>query len=429
MIHYLFSTRATAVFCLIIIFAASARAQTTAIKAGKLLDPETGEVKLNQIILIEGDAIREIGTVAIPEKAAVIDLSNATVMPGLFDCHTHLCLTVKKQRDRGNYYYTTLQDPTPLRAIEGVANAKAMLEAGFTTVRDVGNAGNYADTALREAIERKIVPGPTMLNAGRIIAPFGGQFHLQPEKRELGNPEYFYADTRDEILKAIRENIHFGATVIKLVVDDQRYIYSIEDIQFAVAEAARAGLRVAAHAWTPQGCHNAAAAGVASIEHGFHISDDDLALAKKNNVTLVGTDFTAEIDPENHGVIVQRLRRAVRANVNMAFGTDVTEETEGYTRGSLAMSIVDSWIEAGVPSKTLMRAMTIHAARLCGVERTRGALDAGLAADIVATPENPIDDPLTLKHVFFVMKDGKIILHKAPEFAFPASRPSGKSSK
>ena len=124
-------------------------------------------------------------------------------------------------------YITTLLDPTPYRAIEGVANARDMLAAGFTTVRDVGNAGNYADTALREAIERGLVPGPTMINAGRIIAPYGGQFHLQPEKRDLATPEYAFADTHDEMLKAIRENIHYGATVIKIVVDDQKYIYSV----------------------------------------------------------------------------------------------------------------------------------------------------------------------------------------------------------
>jgi hypothetical protein len=172
--------------------------------------------------------------VPIPADAKVIDLSKSTVLPGLFDAHTHLCMTVKKDRDGQNYYITTLLDPTPYRAIEGVANARDMLAAGFTTVRDVGNNGNYADTALREAIERGVVPGPTMINAGRIIAPYGGQFQLQPEKRDLATPEYAFADTRDEMIKAIRENIHYGATVIKIVVDDQKYIYSADDIRFMV---------------------------------------------------------------------------------------------------------------------------------------------------------------------------------------------------
>ncbi len=154
-----------------------------AIKAGKLVDPEKGTTAANQIILVRGRKIEAVGAnIQIPSDAQVIDLSKSTVLPGLFDAHTHLCMTVKKDRDAGSYYITTLLDPTPYRAIEGVANARDMLAAGFTTIRDVGNNGNYGDTALREAIERGLVPGPTMVNAGRIIAPYGGQFHLQPEK-------------------------------------------------------------------------------------------------------------------------------------------------------------------------------------------------------------------------------------------------------
>src|ERR1700722_2571761 len=203
-----------------------------------------------------------------------------------------------------------------------------MLAAGFTTVRDVGNAGNYADSALREAIENGLVPGPTMLNAGRIITPYGGQFHLQPQRPELGEPEYFFADSHDEMRKAVRENIHYGAKVIKIVVDDQPYIYSADDIRFIVQEANAAGLKVAAHCWTHQGARNAAEAGVASIEHGFAMTDDDIKLAQKNHVVLVGTEFTelaarAMGEPEWHGIFVDRLRRAYKIGITMAFGTDV----------------------------------------------------------------------------------------------------------
>ena len=211
-----------------------------AIKAGKLVDPEKGATETNQIIVVRGKTIEAVGAnVPIPVDAKVIDLTKSTVLPGLFDAHTHLCMTLKKERDGNSYFITTLLDSTPYRAIEGVANARDMLAAGFTTVRDVGNAGNYADTALREAIERGVVPGPTMINSGRIIAPYGGQFHLQPEKRDLSTPEYAFADTHDEMLKAIRENIHYGATVIKIVVDDQKYIYSADDIRFMLEEAHR----------------------------------------------------------------------------------------------------------------------------------------------------------------------------------------------
>ena len=385
-----------------------------AIKAGKLVDVEKGTTDTNQIILVRGKRIEEVGSsVEIPPDAKIFDLSKFTVLPGLFDAHTHLCMTLKKERDGTSYYITTLLDPTPYRAIEGVANARDMLAAGFTTVRDVGNAGNYADTALREAIERGVVPGPTMINAGRIIAPYGGQFHLQPEKRDLGTPEYAFADTHDEMLKAIRENIHYGAKVIKIVVDDQKYIYSVDDIRFIVAEAHRDGVKVAAHCWTEPGAHNAAEAGVDSIEHGQMMTNDDLQLAKKNHVVLVGTDFTQSAADEGgfselHPVFVDRLKRAYQIGVTMAFGTDVFISVSGETRGTLAAEYVDSWVEAGVPAKDTLRAMTINAARLLGVDRERGSIKAGMAADIIATPENPLDNIQAVRKVSFVMKDGAI---------------------
>jgi imidazolonepropionase-like amidohydrolase len=385
-----------------------------AIKAGKLVDPEKGAMETNQIIVVRGKKIEAVGAnLSIPSDAKIIDLTKSTVFPGMFDAHTHLCMTLKRERDEQSYYITTLLDPTPYRAIEGVANARDMLAAGFTTVRDVGNAGNYCDTALREAIERGVVPGPTMRNAGRIIAPYGGQFHLQPEKRDLATPEDAFADTHDEMIKAIRENIHYGATVIKIVVDDQQYIYTAEDIRFMVEEAHRDGVKLAAHCWTRAGAHNAAEAGVDSIEHGQRMTNEDLQLAKKNHVVLVGTDFT-EIAARNNGlsdihpVMVDRLKRAYQIGVTMAFGTDVFVYVPGETRGTQAAEYVNSWVEAGVPAKDTLRAMTINAARLLGVDSERGAIKPGLAADIIAAPENPLDDIRVVRKVSFVMKDGSV---------------------
>jgi imidazolonepropionase-like amidohydrolase len=382
-----------------------------AIKAGKVLDPETGKTGGNQIILVEGKKIKEIGAaVAIPSGAQVVDLSNFTVLPGLFDAHTHLCIAVIPKRDAGSYYFTTLLDTTGYRAIEGVANGQAMLASGFTTVRDIGNAGNYADTDLRHAIERGWVKGPTVVNAGIIIAPYGGQFFLQPEKKDLGNPEYLFADTHDEMVKAIRQNIHFGALFIKIVVDDQKYIYSTEDIRFMVAQAHAAGVKLAAHCWTHQGAHNAAEAGVDSIEHGYGMTNEDLELAKKNNVALVGTEFPEKLsNAAEHKVWVDRLNRAHKIGVTLVFGTDVDEVRPGETRGTLAISYIDSWVDAGVPSADTLRAMTVNAARLLGVDKERGFLAPGFAADIIATPENPEENIQTLKKVSFVMKDGTII--------------------
>ncbi len=394
----------------------AALAQTTAIRAGRVVDVEAGTTLTNQVLLVEGGRITAMGpAVPIPSGATVVDLSSHTVLPGLFDAHTHLCMVLQPSRDAGSYYYTTLNDSDSMRAVQGVVNARTMLESGFTTVRDVGNEGNYACSSVRRAIEQRLVPGPTMINAGRIIAPYGGQFHLQPDKRALGEPEYFYADTRDEMMKAIRENIHYGAGVIKIVVDDQRYIYSVDDIRFMIAEAGRAGLKLAAHAWTQNGAHNAAEAGVASIEHGFTMTDEDLELAKRRGVVLVGTEFLAlDSSAEEHAKWVDRLKRAQRIGVALAYGTDVITAVAGQTRGALAASGVGPWIEAGVPNARLLQAMTINAARLLGVEKERGALRVGMAADIVATPANPLQDPATLKSVAFVMKDGVVVKPLAP---------------
>ncbi|HEX8472936.1 MAG TPA: amidohydrolase family protein [Pyrinomonadaceae bacterium] len=402
---------------LLFLFAVSGRAEVTAIKAGKLVDPETGTTLVNQIILVDGNTIKAIGSnISLPPGTTVIDLSKYTVLPGLFDAHSHLCFNVRAGQDQLS---NTLSSPTAYRAIQGVANALTMLESGFTTVRDVGNNGNYADTALRVAIDRGIVPGPTMINSGRIIAPFGGQFQIQPERRGISEPEYFFADSKEELRKAIRENIHYGARVIKIVVDDQPYIYSVDDIKFVVEEAANAGLKVAAHCGTERGARNAAEAGVASIEHGIHMSDETLQLAKRNKVVLVGTEFTVKLaeylglPPEQakafHVNYVDRLKRAYKIGVPMVYGSDAFFDIEDETRGEQAISIIDSFVEAGVANKDLLRYMTTDAARLLGVESRRGAIKVGLRADIIATTENPLDNIQTLKKVSFVMKNGKVI--------------------
>ena len=407
-------------FVILVLSAISAFAQVTAIKAGKLVMPETGTTLNNQVILVEGSRIKAVGSdVQIPADAKVIDLSKSTVLPGLFDCHSHMAFLIRaKGQERGSLFFYDLTHTNAERAIHGVVNSRDMLTSGFTTIRDVGNDANYVSTDLRRAIDQGLIPGPTIINSGRIIAPFGGQYFLNPERRELGAPEYFFADTRDEMRKAIRENIHFGARVIKIVVDDQRYIYSVDDIKFMVAEAAAAGLKLAAHCVTEQGARNAAEAGVTSIEHGFEMSDEVLAIAKKNNVVLVSTDFTekawlayempADLAKRFHARSVDRLKRAYKIGVTLAFGSDLIFWAPDETRGTWTVSQIETFIEAGIPPQAILAAMTTNAANLLGVEKNRGAIKVGLIADIIATPENPLENISTLKQVNFVMKNGKV---------------------
>lgn len=395
-------------------------AQVTAIKAGKLIVPETGKTMNNQIILVEGPRIKAVGPdVHIPAGATLIDLSRQTVLPGLFDCHTHMAVLInRKGRERGSLFFDDVTHTSAERTIHAVVNARDMLDAGFTTIRDIGNDGNYIATDLRRAIDQGLIPGPTIINSGRIIAPFGGQNQLQPEWRNLGQPEYFYADTRDEMRKAIRENAHFGARVIKIVVDDQSYIYSVDDIKYMIEEAARAGLKVAAHCVTEQGARNAAEARVASIEHGFDMTNETLELAKKNNVVLVSTDFTekawlaydlpADLAKRFHDRGLDRLRRAYKIGVTLAFGSDLIFYAPDETRGTWTMSLMEVFVEAGIAPQDILQAMIPNAARLLGVEKERGAIAASQFADIVAVPENPLENILTLKQVNFVMKNGKV---------------------
>ena len=397
----------------------AADAQVIAIKAGKLIDPATGNVAVNQTILVEGMDIKAIGAdIQIPTGAKIVDLSKQTVMPGMMDAHAHLCMNTQHKRDGGRYYFTTLLDSNAKRAIQGAVNAKSMLDYGFTAVRDIGNEGNYACVEVRRSINEGLIDGPLLITAGRIIAPYGGQFTLQPDKQNLAEPEYFFADTRDEIKKAIRQNLHYGATVIKLVIDDQRYIYSVEDIKFAIEEAHSAGVKLAAHAWSAPGALNAAKAGVDSIEHAVAITDEALTIAKQNNVPIVPIPFT-EIDAvlsgtpggnvkSNEDMFIEPVRRAHRAGVTLVWGPDVIFNTFEWPRGRLSIDGVDEWKKTGIPSLTILQALTINPAKVLGIEKTRGSIKPGMRADIIAVRDNPLEKIETVKDVVFVMRNGKV---------------------
>ena len=399
-----------------------ADAQLIAVKAGKVIDPATDQVYNNQIILIENGKIKEYGPViAVPKEAEIIDLSNSTVMPGLIDAHTHICANISKFADMLgiDFLDLVLLQPDGYRAIQGTVHAKQMLDAGFTTIREAGNSGKYVDVDIKRAINEGLTTGPTIIAAGRIIAPFGGQFRTRADKQFIVNNEYFFADTHDELKKAIRENIYYGADVIKIVVDSKRYQYSTEDIRFIVSEAKLAGLRVMAHCQTLDGVYAAVTGGVASVEHGWTIPDSIIKLMKQKEIVLVSTDFPVKVlqafgnSEENakafHNKLIMRLKRVYNGGVEIAFGSDIMVDMANETRGIVALSYIDSFVEAGIPAAEILKIMTVHGARLLGIEKERGRIAPGMCGDLVATQDNPMENIMTLKKVSFVMKNGVVI--------------------
>ncbi len=386
-------------------------AQTVVIRAGHLVDVENGRIIDNQSILVEDGTITAVGSrVVAPDGTPVVDLSDRYVMPGLIDAHTHLALTEMNGSDiddHGSYYYASLIEDTAMRVAQGTTQARAMLEAGFVWVRDTGNNGLYGDVTLRRAIEGGWIPGPNMVAAGIMIAPFGGQFQMQPEKPGLGNPEYTYADSHEAIIRAVRENVHYGATVIKLIIDNQPYYYSSEDVAVAVKEAHAMGVKVIAHATSDEGIRNAVLGGVDSIEHGFDPSDETLRLMKEHGTYLVGTDFpAARIGQDRYQRNLDRNKRAYAMGVNMAFGSDVVYYEEGKTRGEQTLGFLDSYLDAGFPHDHILRMITMYAADLLGANT--GRVETGRNADLIALPSNPLEDVHALFAVDFVMKDGRI---------------------
>jgi imidazolonepropionase-like amidohydrolase len=301
----------------------------TVIKAGRLLDPETGTAAANQVIVIEGERIKAVGAnLAVPAGATVIDLSKMTVMPGLVDAHTHTTLTYKEQPENNYYYLTYVMESTPLRAIQGASNMIQLLNSGFTVVRDVGNNALYADTALRQAIEQGWLPGPTVIPSGPMIGSTGGQYWPTPEMYKYHNimyPEYIDANSPDEIVRAVRENMLFGAKTIKLCVDCKPWMYSVDDIKLAIREAAQGGCKVEGHVQTAEGAQRSIDAGIYIIAHGNALTSDHHRQMAEKGIILAGTDtpFTNYRGSEAaFKRTVANLRDAWEKKVVLTFSTD-----------------------------------------------------------------------------------------------------------
>ena len=393
-----------------------AAAQVTAIKAGRLLDPETGTITANQVILVEKGKFTAIGAnVTIPAGAEVIDLSALTVLPGLVDAHNHLALTYKEVPERNSYYITSILDATPLRAIQAASNGIQMLAAGFTIVRDMGNNGNYADVALRAAIEQGWIPGPTIIPSGLIIGGMGGQFSPNPEMaldRKIVYPEYLEADTPDEIVKAVRQNALFGARVIKICVDCKPWGYTTDEIRLVIREAAKAGLKVEGHVQSIDGGKRAVEAGIWSIAHDNGMTDElhkQMAIkgvwraGTETPISLVGHTTQARYDRT-----VAMLRNAWENKAPLTFSTDADYWVPGKTRGEVAIEFIETWKAAKIPNVDILRAKTINGYKVSETDKVRGPIKVGMVADLIAVPGNPIDRIDALRDVQFVLKNGMV---------------------
>jgi imidazolonepropionase-like amidohydrolase len=390
-------------------------AQVTALRVGHLIDPDSGAVASNQVILIENGKFSAVGpNVSVPTGADTVDLSQYYVSPGLVDAHNHLALTYKEEPEHNSYYLTSVLDSTAIRAIQAVSNGMTMMNAGFTMERDLGNNANYADTALRVAIEQGWVPGPTIINSGIIIGGFGGQFTPAPEREMLIYPEYLNADTNDEIIKAVRRNILYGAKVIKICVDCRPYGYTVDEMKLFVAEAAKAGLKVAGHVQTHPGAMRAIEAGIWSIEHSGALDDEAHRAMAQKGIWRVGTetpltDYHTGNTPQAQSRYKRQedgIRNAYSNHVKMAFSTDADYYIPGMTRGEVVIDFLKSWKDADIPAKEILKIMTVNGYRVLDTYDRRGPIKPGLPADLIAMRGNPTENVDALRDVRYVMKDG-----------------------
>ncbi len=411
----------TAIVCSTAVFA-----ETTVITADRMIDVANGKVVKQAAVIVTDNIITASGRLkdlTVPNEATRIDLGNATLMPGLMDMHVHLT------SDATRHGYKRLEVSLPRAAIIGVKHAKATLDAGFTTVRNVGAPG-FADVALRDAINAGDVVGPRMFVAGPSLGVTGGHCDSNLLPYEYDNYSEGVADGPWEVRKKVRRNIKYGATVIKFCatggvlskgtkVGAQQYTF--EEMKALIDEAHLRGLTVATHAHGTNGIKAAIKAGVDSVEHVSLLDDEAIDLAKKN-----GTYFSMDIyvteyilgEGEKAGILEESLNKerivgktqrenfekAVKAGVNMVFGSDAGVYPHGDNPKQFARMV-----KFGMTPIQAIQAATINPARLLKQEATLGSLEKGKLADIVAVPGNPLDDMSLMEKVGFVMKDGQIV--------------------
>ncbi len=399
---------------------------TTIIKAGKLIDVETGKVLTNQMILIRHDSIIQVASnISIPIDANIIDLSKYTVLPGLIDCHTHIT-----SQPSGDYYGDIFRKSAVDVAITAHVYAKKTLEAGFTTVRDLGAPG-LVDIALRNAINNGDVVGPNIYAATVFIGATGSHGDLNgfSPYLEFNLPKGMsgIANGVEAVREQVRFNVKNGADVIKFgasagVLSEEESVgapqYTQEEMNAIVSEAKMWGRKAAAHAHGAEAIKMAVKAGVASVEHGSLVDAEGIQLMKEHGTYLVSDVYDDEYIlseyaklgyPEkiiNKEKMVGKLQRenfqkAVEAGVKIAYGTDAGVYPHGWNGKQF------KWMTRfGLSPMGAIQAATINAADLIGIKEKTGSIKAGKKADIIAVLSNPIEDITSLEQVQFVMKNG-----------------------
>jgi imidazolonepropionase-like amidohydrolase len=415
-------------FCLIVA-AGGISAQVTAVRGQRMLDVKSGKYIPDAVVLIQDGKIIDAGSgLSIPAGTQVIDLGSSTLLPGLIDAHTHLMARIAEGSPNDNYILQLAKESEAYRALEGAADARLTLQAGFTTVRDVESEGSgYADVALRTAILRGLAQGPRMQVATRAIAATGGYFPLRLSPDLVDFPRGAQTITgADEARKAVREQIYYGADLIKIYADfldigspnTERYMHETltrEEIKTIVEEAHKGGHHVAAHATTREGIRNAVESGVDSVEHGTHVDKETLELMAAKGTFLVPTSaavssgYEAAKTPQQRAEMeptMQALRdeitNARALHVKIACGFDASNDDK---QGKNARELV-SLVKLGLTPLEAVQAATTVTADLLGWGDQIGSIEKGKFADLIAVDGDPLQDISVLQTVKFVMKGG-----------------------
>ena len=395
-------------------------AKVIAVRASRMLDVNSGSIVHDAVILIQNEKITAAGaSLKIPAGTEVVDLGDATLLPGLIDCHTHLMARMSDDDPQG-YGLALLTKSQAFRALEGAADARVTLRAGFTAVRDVESEGSgYADVALRDAINQGLVDGPRMQVATRGIAAIGRYFpfHISPDLPDFPTGAQMISGA-DDARRAAREQIGHGANLLKVYADWDVPTLTIDEIRPIVEEAHKAKIKVAAHADSPDGIRNALTAGADSIEHGHRADRSSFELMKEKNafwVPTIGHYFYA-VDsaksPQPHKYMQETLERT-RQNISIAreLGVKIAngfDPSSAEAHGKNSHEII-AMTKLGLSSLEAIRAATVNAAELMGWQAKVGSLDPGKFADVIAVSGDPIADVGELEHVKFVMKGGAIV--------------------